>query len=195
MIVFNMIILGLAGNTGVAAYGVVANISLVVIAIYTGIGQGIQPLISSFYGKGEKYMARKMLNYAMITMLILSFVIYTCIYLFADPITSVFNSENNMALQEIAVTGLKIYFIASPFIGYNIILSTFFTSVERAIPAYVLSLLRGFILIIPFAFLLSLLWSMTGVWMTYPVAEFLTTVIGVILYERIKRKEIVHLEI
>ena len=194
MIVFNMIILGLAGNTGVAAYGVVANISLVIIAIYTGIGQGIQPLISTFYGKGEKYMARKMLNYAMITMLILSFVIYTCIYLFADPITSVFNSENNMALQEIAVTGLKIYFIASPFIGYNIILSTFFTSVERAIPAYVLSLLRGFILIIPFAFLLSALWSMTGVWMTYPVTEFLTTVIGVILYERIKRKEIVHLE-
>jgi len=173
---------------------VVANISLVIIAIYTGIGQGIQPLVSTFYGKGEKYMARKMLNYAMITMLILSFVIYTCIYLFADPITSVFNSENNMALQEIAVTGLKIYFIASPFIGYNIILSTFFTSVERAIPAYVLSLLRGFIFIIPFAFLLSALWSMTGVWMTYPMAEFLTTVIGVILYERIKRKEIVHLE-
>ena len=57
MIVFNMIILGLAGNTGVAAYGVVANISLVIIAIYTGIGQGIQPLVSTFYGKGEKYMA------------------------------------------------------------------------------------------------------------------------------------------
>lgn len=45
MIVFNSIMLGLEGNTGVAAYGVIANLSLVVIAIYTGIAQGIQPLI------------------------------------------------------------------------------------------------------------------------------------------------------
>ena len=41
MIVFNTIILQLAGNTGVAAYGVIANLSLVVISIYTGISQGI----------------------------------------------------------------------------------------------------------------------------------------------------------
>ena len=38
--VFNLLILGLAGNVGVAAYGVVANISIVVIAIYNGIAQG-----------------------------------------------------------------------------------------------------------------------------------------------------------
>lgn len=39
MIVFNFLILGLTGNTGVAAYGVVANISLVVVSIFTGIAQ------------------------------------------------------------------------------------------------------------------------------------------------------------
>ena len=53
MIIFNMIILNLAGNTGVAAYGVIANLSLVVISIYTGISQGIQPLLSSGYGSGQ----------------------------------------------------------------------------------------------------------------------------------------------
>lgn len=53
MITFNAIILQLAGNTGVAAYGVVANISLVIIAVYTGIAQGIQPLVSTFYGVGN----------------------------------------------------------------------------------------------------------------------------------------------
>lgn len=35
MIVFNLIILQLQGNTGVAAYGVIANLSLVVNSIYT----------------------------------------------------------------------------------------------------------------------------------------------------------------
>ncbi len=41
---FNAIILGLMGNIGVAAYGIIANLSIVVIALYTGIAQGIQPL-------------------------------------------------------------------------------------------------------------------------------------------------------
>ena len=45
-VVFNMIILGLAGNTGVAAYGVVANTSLVAVALFNGIAQGSQPLVS-----------------------------------------------------------------------------------------------------------------------------------------------------
>ena len=52
MIAFNSIILGLEGNTGVAAYGVIANISLVVTAVYTGISQGIQPLVSTAHGQG-----------------------------------------------------------------------------------------------------------------------------------------------
>ena len=54
MIVFNSIIMGLEGNVGVAAYGVIANLSLVIIAVYTGIAQGIQPLISRSYGAGRR---------------------------------------------------------------------------------------------------------------------------------------------
>lgn len=49
MIIFNWIILRLEGNTDVAAYGIVANISLVVVAVYTGIAHGVQPLVSRFY--------------------------------------------------------------------------------------------------------------------------------------------------
>lgn len=192
MIVFNMIILSLEGNIGVAAYGVVANISLVVVAIYTGIAQGIQPLVSTYYGKKENCMIIKTLNFAMSTMLMVSFIVYSGVYLFADSITSVFNSENSVALQEIAKIGLKLYFISCPFIGYNTILSTFFTSIEKAVPAYVLSLLRGFILIIPLAFLLSMLWAMNGVWLTYPVAELLTALVGMIMYKNMRKNILVY---
>ncbi len=60
-----------------------------------------------------------------------------------------------MELQQISETGLKLYFISIPF-GYNIILATcFFTSIEKALPAHILSILRGLVLIIPMAFLLS----------------------------------------
>ena len=190
MIVFNTIILKLEGNTGVAAYGVVANISLVIIAVYTGIAQGVQPLISTFYGVGNSRQAKTVLRYAVTTMLFVSVIVYLLIFVFAQPITSVFNSENNGGLQQIAVTGLKLYFISTPFVGYNIILATFFTSIEKALPAHILSILRGLILIIPMAFFLSALWEMTGVWLAYPITEFLVTLLGFVIYkQKIKMKK------
>ena len=183
MIVFNAIILKLEGNTGVAAYGVVANISLVIVAVFTGIAQGVQPLISTFYGGGNDKQARTVLRYAMTTMLTISCAVYLLIFVFAQPITAVFNSENNTELQRIAVQGLKLYFLSVVFVGYNSILATFFTSIEKALPALILSVLRGLILIIPIAFFLSALWEMTGVWLTYPITEFLVALLGFIMYQ------------
>lgn len=182
MIVFNMLILGLKGNTGVAAYGVIANISLVVLSFYTGIAQGIQPLVSHSYGQKKTDGIRQFLRYAMISMVILSAVMYLILFVFADPIASAFNSEHNAKLQEIAVTGLKLYFTSLVFAGFNIILSMYFTSVEKALPAQIISLLRGLILIIPIAFLFANLWDMTGVWMSFPATELVTAIVGAVLY-------------
>lgn len=182
MIIFNMLILGLEGNTGVAAYGVIANISLVVLSFYTGIAQGIQPLVSHSYGRKKTDGIRQFLRYAMISMVILSAVMYLILFVFADPIASAFNSEHNAKLQEIAVTGLKLYFTSLVFAGFNIILSMYFTSVEKALPAQIISLLRGLILIIPIAFLFANLWDMTGVWMSFPATELVTALVGAVLY-------------
>jgi len=184
MITFNAIILKLDGNTGVAAYGVIANISLVVVAIYTGIAQGVQPLISHFYGKNIDRQVRTLMRYSLQTMLVISLFIYSIIFVFAQPITSIFNSENNLELQQIAVSGLKIYFTSSAFVGYNIILAIFFTSVEMALPAHILSILRGLVLIIPMAFLLSAIGGMIGIWLAYPITEALVALLGYIVYTR-----------
>ncbi len=181
IITFNAIILTLNGNTGVAAYGVIANISLVIVALYTGIAQGAQPLLSRFYGTGDQRQVRKVLHYAIMTILPLSCIVYLVIYLFAGPVTAIFNNERDPSLQQIAVTGLKLYFISNPFVGYNIILTVFFTSIEKAVPAHILSLLRGLILIVPMAFLLSKLAGMTGIWLTYPITESVVSLLGFVL--------------
>ena len=106
MIVFNTIILHLQGNIGVAAYGVVANLSLVVISIYTGIAQGTQPILSRVYGYGEHESQKQILKYALKTMLVISFGIYLFFLLAASPIVNIFNSEQHIQLQEIATAGL-----------------------------------------------------------------------------------------
>lgn len=110
----------------------------------------------------------------------------------SSGIVMITNSECNARLQTIAVTGLKLYFISTPFVGYNIILATFFTSIERAFPAHILSLLRGLILIIPTAFILSSLWKMTGVWFAYPVTEISAALLGFVIYKNGKKRTACH---
>ena len=66
------------------------------------------------------------------------------IFFFAGPIAQIFNSEKMNFLQQIAVSGLKLYFTSVVFVGYIIIISTYFTSVwSRQCLAHVVSLLRG----------------------------------------------------
>lgn len=190
IIVFNVIILSLQGNIGVAAYGVVANLSLVVTAIYTGIAQGMQPITSRAYGYNDKNTMKQTLKYAMITMLLFSGCIYTLFWMLTNPIVGIFNSEQNMQLQQIAVIGLKLYFTAIPFVGFNIIIAMYFISVEKAIPAQIVSLFRGFFLIIPMAFLLSFFIGMVGVWLTYPITEGIVAFIGILLYKRFNRNRV-----
>ena len=182
MIVFNVIILGLQGNIGVAAYGIIANLSLVVTSVCTGVAQGMQPLTSKAYGSGETQSMKQVLLYALWTVLGISAVIYFLLFVFAEPIVSAFNSEKNLILQENALIGMKIYFLSIPFMGCNVVLSMFFSSIEKAIPAQTISLLRGILLLLPLAFLLSAIAGMTGVWMTVLVTEAVVMVLGICFY-------------
>ena len=166
----------------------IANISLVVNGVYTGIAQGAQPLISGFYGKGDRRQSRQIFRYAVGTMAVLSCGFYLFLFVFAGHITGVFNSENDPALQMIAVPGLKLYFLCSWFLGYNTILATYFTSVEKALPAHVLSMLRGFVLIIPMAIALSALRGVTGVWLAYPLTELAAAGVGCAVYNKDLRR-------
>lgn len=185
ILVFNKIILRLQGNVGVAAYGVIANLSLVVMAIFTGIAQGIQPILSDNYGKGCLVNIRAILRYALWTTAFLSTALYGCIFLGADAIAGIFNSERSARLQAIAVQGLRCYFTACAFAGFNIILSAYFAATERGRPAHVLSLLRGFVILIPMAFLLSFADGMTGVWLAFPVTEAIVSLLGAACYRRL----------
>lgn len=106
-----MIILSLAGNIGVAAYGVVANTSLVAISLFNGIAQGSQPLVSQYYGKGEKKQVCSVLKMALVTALCLALILLLVVRTCAPAIASVFNKEHDPQLAAYAENGLRIYFV------------------------------------------------------------------------------------
>ncbi len=182
MFLFNFIILKISGNIGVSAFGIITVVSLVTIAIFTGLSQGVQPIMAKNYGEGKNDDVKCLLRYSLITSLLLSTAIYLFIFFGNSFIASIFNSEGNETLQSLAESGLRIYFIAVFFIGINIVLNTYFISIEKPIFAQIISLSRGFIILIPMAFLLSYLFNMTGVYASYPVTEAIVCIIGISLY-------------
>ena len=186
LLVFNLLILRYAGTTGVAAYGIVANLALVVMAVYTGLSQGVQPLLSRAYGLGRREEVRLVYRRSLRVCAVLGLLVTAGAIRFAPELVSLFNHEHNETLQAIAESGLVIYFLSFLFLGYNFMASSLFSATERAGSAFSLSFFRGCAGIILTAVLFARLWGLPGVWASVPAVEVMTAGLGLWLSRRTK---------
>ena len=182
--VFNFLLLRLAGNVAVAAYGVVANFALVATAIFNGVAQGAQPLVSQCYGKNEMAGARKLLLLGCGTALGLAALLYGVVFGYTDALTALFNSENSALMAEFAHSGMRIYFVGYFFAGCNIVAAGYLGAVNRPAEASITSLCRGMVAIVVCSLVLSALFGMNGVWAAFPVSEAVTLALTVFLLKR-----------
>ncbi|NLP33808.1 MAG: MATE family efflux transporter [Clostridiales bacterium] len=176
LITFNLVILSLEGNLGVASYGIIANLALIGVAIFTGIAQGIQPLVSKGYGQRDSVFLKKVLKMAIITSLIFATFIYTVTFVYSDGIVQIFNSEQNIEIARLSKTGLRIYFIGFFFAGLNIIIAMYLSATESAKDSFLISIARGCVIIVPMVLLLSRAWKMTGIWFAFVLTEAIVAV-------------------
>ena len=186
--VFNFLLLRLAGNVAVAAYGVVANFALVATAIFNGVAQGAQPLVSQCYGKNEMAGARKLLLLGCGTALGLAALLYGVVFGYTDALTALFNSENSALMAAFAHSGMRIYFVGYFFAGCNIVAAGYLGAVNRPAEASITSLCRGMVAIVVCSLVLSALFGMNGVWAAFPVSEAITLALTVFLLKRKARR-------
>ena len=186
--IFNFLILGIAGNEGVAAYGIVANTAIVATSVFNGVSQGTQPLFSEFYGKGDGKSVRKILKLALVTAGVLAVLTVFITSTFTEMIVRVFNSENNQQLAVYAMEGVRLYFTGFLFAGFNIVGTGYLSATESAGWAFVTSIVRGVLAISVCAFVLAYLLGMTGVWLAFPAAELVTTLLLVVAMRRSRCK-------
>lgn len=177
LIVFNLVILGLTGNTGLAAYGIVANVALVAAAVFTGIAQGIQPLASLGCGSNDRKLLSLLRRYTLALSLALAAVIYGTILAFSGSIIAVFNSEGSQELAAIAENGFRLYFAGFFFAGINITMAALLSASDHPGAAFAISITRGCVAILPFVLLLAPLSGMNGVWLSFVAAELTACVI------------------
>lgn len=184
IVIFNTLLLGLEGNTGVAAYGIIANTALVAISVFTGIAQGIQPILSDSFGSGKHDDVRKTLKYGFVTALFIAAVIYAVCYIFTDPIVAAFNRDNSIQLAEMAGEGLRIYFTAFGFMGINILSAAYFSAVGKPANGFIISVSRALVVLAPVALLLAKVMGLTGVWLALTVTEGIVTAVCFIMLRK-----------
>ena len=186
--VFNFLILNISGNVGIAAYGIVANVAIVAVSIFNGIAQGGQPLFSKAYGANKKEDMKKLLKLSMTTAIIFAILIMVVVNLLSNPLILAFNHEQNVEMAKYAKQGIAIYF-AGFLLQSEHSRTGYLSSTAQAKGAFTVSILRGVVAIVICAVLLSWLLGMTGVWLAFPVAEAITTLILIALLLKAHKKK------
>jgi Na+-driven multidrug efflux pump len=111
--------------------------------------------------------------------------------IFPRTLLSIFTTDSE--LLDIGVRAIRLVILVLPLLGLQIIGSTYFQAVGKALPSLVLGMSRQIILLLPLTLLLPLVLGVAGVWAAFPVADFLATVLTVIwLIIELKKLRPVH---
>lgn len=187
-LLLNFILLGLAGNTAVAAYGIISNVALVGSSMLSGVSQGLQPMASEATGKADEESKKRIIKHSLMIGLIIAVLLIAVIWIFAAPIVGFFNSDQSVELASLAGNGLKLYFIGFLFAAVNIIRAGYFSATDKSLQSTIIAVSRGFVAIVAFAFILSHFFGIVGAWIAFPVAELFTLILSLVCERRLKVK-------
>lgn len=179
---FNQAVIRFLDEEALVSYTIIAYINAVVVMSMTGISQGSQPLISYYYGKGEKEKCRRLMRYEVLSVLVFSVLAVSVCFAWAGEIAGIFISEEFIELKAYSVRVFRIFILSFFIAGYNIIIAGFFTAVEKSVPAIVISLARGFVMLLVSMAVLIYIFGGEGIWWAAVLSEALCLILSGALY-------------
>lgn len=183
---YNKNLVAYGGDLAVGAMGAINSITMLFFMPMFGINQGCQPIIGYNYGAKQYHRVLKALKIAVSAGTIIATVGFIFIQSFPKIFMQVFNRDNAEFIA-LGSHGIRIYMIALPIIGFQIISSNYFQAIGKAKIAIFLSLSRQFILLIPLLFILPPIFKLNGVWMTGPISDTLSSILtGALLLRDVK---------
>ena len=189
---FNHAILKHIGDNGVVTYTVITYIYNIVMMTFTGISQGMQPLVSFYRGRREENTCRLFLRYALYSTFAMS-MLALAICLFMTPaLVSIFIDASRAELFTYTVHAFRTYSLCYLVIGYNIVCSGYFAAVEKSGYSFAISLLRGFVLIAASIWIMGELFQGEGIWYATLVCESSTLVVSIWCMLRSQKKAQIH---
>jgi putative MATE family efflux protein len=190
LIVLNYSLKRYGGDLAIGAYGIINSIGGLCALIIFGFNMGMQPIVGYNFGAKQYNRVLETLKYSLIFGTIISFSVFLIAELFPMTIAGAFTKDSE--LLRLTKEGIRIAFIMFPFIGGQIVASSFFQAIGMPKISIFLSLSRQLICLIPLLLLLPLWFQLDGVWGASMVADFisatLTAFILIYHYKKIRMK-------
>ena len=184
---YNFQLLRVAGENGVAAYGVIMYVNFIFVAIFIGYSIGTAPIVGYNYGAANNCELQNVFKKSLKILAITGIVLVAAGITLSGTLAKVFVGYD-IELMEMTKKGLIIYSTAFIFTGFNIFGSAFFTALNNGLISAIISFLRTLVFQLLAILILPFFFDLDGIWFAIVVAELAAFVITVICLI-IKRKE------
>lgn len=167
------------GDIAISVYAVVSSIMTFVIMPASGISQGIQPIIGNNYGAGNyKRVMSTLYNATLLSIAVTCFIWFIVLF-FPRQILAAFGGTEEMF--NIGIKGLRINFCITPVLGFVMLATTFFQSINRPAPSIIITVLRQVIFLVPFIYILPIFLDINGIFFAQPISDIFATILSVYL--------------
>lgn len=187
-----ILVMGLNGlliqfsNIAVSVFGIYFKLQTFVFMPASGLTQGAMPIMGYNYGAGYHNRLLDTLKYAIRVTFIIMFVGMLLFILLPEQLLMMFNASEDML--GIGVPALRIIGISFLPATLGFIYPTLFQAMGLGLHSLAVFLIRQLIVTLPLAYILAGPFGLTGIWVSFIVAEALGAIVSFFLYERIKKK-------
>ena len=178
----NNILFNFGGETSVTVYAIVGRMIMFVLFPVFGITQGFIPIAGYNYGAEQYERVKEVIYTAIKYATLLGAVVFLGLMIFPENITRWFTTDVDV-LRE-TPKAIRWAFAATPVIAVQLIGAAYFQAIGKAIPALLLTLTRQAIFFIPLIFILPIFYGELGVWISFPIADILATIVTVYFLNR-----------
>lgn len=198
-LLLNNILFGLGGEALVAVYAIIGRMLMFALFPVFGVTQGFLPIAGFNYGAKHFDRVKESIYTAIKYAALVAVLVFFILMVFPEAIAGLFLSDRpDMSAEDLAVNAfvlehtpvaIRVVFAATPIIAIQLIGSAYFQAIGKAIPALLLTLTRQGFFFIPLLFILPRFWGELGVWLSFPIADVLATLVtGLYLVREIKTK-------
>ena len=184
---YNFQLIRLAGENGVAAYGVISYVFFIFSGIFFGYSIASAPIISFHYGARNDQELKNLFKKSLTFLITTGMVLMTLAILSAPALANLFVGYD-AELCEMTTHGLGVYGISYLICGINIFASAFFTALNNGAVSAAISFLRTFVFQIAVLILLPIYLNLDGIWLAVTVAELLSLFVSTFFFI-IKKKQ------
>jgi Na+-driven multidrug efflux pump len=171
----NNILFDIGGESSVAVFGIISRVMMFALFPVLGITQGFLPIAGYNYGARSYARVKETINTSVLYASGLAIVIFIFLMVFTEQIVSVFTKDSTVIDQ--TVYAMKWVFLAVPIVSVQLIGSAYFQAIGKAIPALLLTLSRQGFFFLPLVLILPYFYGEFGVWISFALADFLSTIL------------------